>query len=200
VGWVPLETPEAAATALAEIAGHPKLVGIRYLIHRESDPGWLSAPARIEALRVLAQQGLAYEVVALAKGHLENAVTLADQIPELTLVIDHLGSPYVQGRRWEPWASIMSDLAQHDQCVVKYSGLDQIGESVEEYRPYVDHVFDRFPAERITWASNWPASRLGGPYDLIVDDSLRLLPQLTPDERASVFETTARRTYGLVVQ
>ena len=51
VGWVPLETPEAAATALAEIAGNPKLVGIRYLIHRESDPGWLSAPARIEALR-----------------------------------------------------------------------------------------------------------------------------------------------------
>jgi L-fuconolactonase len=197
VAWVPLQTPEAAAAALAEIAAHPKLVGIRYLIHREPDPAWISAPARLEALRLLAAHGLVYEVVALAKGHLENALTIAEQIPELPIVIDHLGGPYVRGHRWEPWASVMSELAQHSSCVVKYSGLDPIDGSVEAYRPYIDHVFECFPAARIMWASNWPASRLGESYQLLVDDSYRLLPPLTEAERERVFDTTARGTYGL---
>src|SRR3954452_23538853 len=64
VGWVPLETRDAAAAALVEIADDPKLVGIRYLIHREPDPAWLSARQRIESLQYLAHQGLVYEVVA----------------------------------------------------------------------------------------------------------------------------------------
>ena len=68
---------------------------------------------------------------------------------------------------------------------------------VEGYRPYVDHIFEQFGPERIMWASNWPATRLGGAYDLIVDDSLRLLPQLTSDEREQVFDGNARRTYRL---
>ena len=197
VGWLPLDTPETAAVALSAIADHPKLVGIRYLIHRQPDPDWLSAPDRIEALRILAQRGLVYEVVALAKGHLENALSIADQVPELTLVIDHLGGPYVRGNRREPWASIMSELAQHSSCVVKFSGLDPIDGSVEGYQPYVDHIVDQFSPGRIMWASNWPATRLGGSYQLIVDDSFSLLPEMTATERTQVFDGTARRTYGL---
>ncbi len=196
VGWVPLETPEAAAAALSHVAS-PELVGVRYLIHREPDPAWLAAPERLEALRLLARHGLVYELVALAKGHLENALAIAERVPELTLVIDHLGGPYVRGNRWEPWASIMHELAQHSRCVVKYSGLDPLDDSVEGYRPYIDYVFERFGPERIMWASNWPATRLGGTYQLIVEDSLRLLPQLSAGDRERVFDGTARRTYRL---
>jgi L-fucono-1,5-lactonase len=194
VGWIPLETPEVAAAALSRVAG-PALVGMRYLIHREPDPAWLSAPERLESLRFLAQQGLVYELVALAKGHLENGLSIAERVPDLSLVIDHLGGPYVRGNRWEPWASIMGELAQHPGCVVKYSGLDPIGGSTTGYRPYVEYLLEKFGPERIMWASNWPATRLGGSYQLIVEDSLRLLPELTSEEREFVFEGTARRTY-----
>jgi L-fuconolactonase len=196
VGWIPLESPAAAAAELAKFTG-PELVGVRYLIHREPDPEWLSAPPRLDALRLLADQHLVYELVALAKGHLDNALTIAERIPELTLVIDHLGGPNVRGNRWEPWASIMSRLAEHSGCIVKYSGLDPVEGSTSGYRPYVDFVFEHFGPERIMWASNWPASRLGDSYQLLVDDSLRLLPSLTPAERDQVFDRTARRTYGL---
>jgi L-fuconolactonase len=195
VGWIPLETPEIAAGALAQVAT-PELVGIRYLIHREPDPAWLSAPPRLDSLRLLAMEGLVYELVALAKGHLENALTIAEQVPDLTLVVDHLGGPYVRGNRWEPWASLMAELAGSSRCIVKYSGLDPVEKSVEAYRPYVDFVFEQFGPERIMWASNWPATRLGGAYQLIVEDSLQLLPNLTPTEREQVFDGTARRTYG----
>jgi L-fuconolactonase len=61
----------------------------------------------------------------------------------------------------------------------------------------VDHIVDQFSPERIMWASNWPATRLGGSYQLIVDDSFSLLPEMTATERTQVFDGTARRTYGL---
>jgi L-fuconolactonase len=200
VGWVPLETAEAAEAALDEIAelpGAAGLVGIRYLIHREPDPGWLSAPPRLDALRLLAERGLAYELLALVKGHLENALTIAERVPGLTLVLDHLAGPYVRGKRWQPWADTVAELGQHSRCVVKYSGLDPIDGSVERYRPYVEHLFEHFGPARMLWASNWPASRLGGAYELLVADSQRLLPELTPAQRDDVFEGAARRTYRL---
>jgi len=200
VGWVPLDSPRATEAALDELAALPDssgLVGIRYLIHREPDPAWLSAPARLDALRVLAERGLAYELLALVKGHLENALTIVEQVPGLTLVLDHLAGPYVRGKRWQPWADTVAELARRSRCVVKYSGLDPIDGSVEEYRPYVEHLFAHFGPARMLWASNWPASRLGGAYELLVADSLRLLPELTPAERAGVFGDNARRTYGL---
>jgi L-fuconolactonase len=92
----------------------------------------------------------------------------------------------------------MNELAQHPGCVVKYSGLDPIDGEVAAYRPYVEYLFEKFGPERIMWASNWPATRLGGSYQLIVEDSLGLLPELTSDERELVFDGTARRVYRML--
>src|SRR5690606_46442 len=123
VGWVPLHDADAASDALARF-DDPLLVGVRHLIHREPDPAWLASPPVLAALRVLADRGLAYELVALAKGHLDNLVAIVERVPQLTLVIDHLGGPNVRGERWEPWASLMRAAAQHPNCAVKVSGLD----------------------------------------------------------------------------
>lgn len=196
VGWVPLDDPDTAAAALDGI-DNPCLAGLRYLIHRQPEPRWLSDPARLDALRVVAGRGLVYELVALAKGHLDNAVAIVEHVPELTLIIDHLGGPHVRGERWEPWASIVRAAAQHERCMVKYSGLDPVDGSVEAYRPYVEHVFAEFGPDRVLWASNWPATRLGGSYKTIVDDSFALLPALSSAERDAVFGTNTRRVYGL---
>lgn len=196
VGWIPLHDPDAAGDALDRVAS-PVLVGVRHLIHREPDPAWLAAEPVLASLRLLAERSMVYELVALAKGHLDNALPIVEHVPELTLVIDHLGGPYVRGDRWEPWASLMGATAQHPRCAVKLSGLDPIDGSVEPYRRYVEHVVEVFGAERVMWASNWPATRLGAGYRAMLDDALDLLPELTPDERAAVFGANARRVYGL---
>src|SRR5690606_11805345 len=104
----------------------PNLVGVRHLIHREPDPAWLQTEPVIDALRVLASRGLVYELVALAKGHLDNAPKLIEAVPALDLVIDHLGGPNVRKQRWEPWATLMARAAEHSRCTVKMSGLDPI--------------------------------------------------------------------------
>jgi L-fuconolactonase len=195
VGWIPLGDAADTAAALDQFSD-PALVGVRHLIHREPDPRWLSSPATIEALRVLAARGLAYDVCALAKGHLDNAPAVAEQVPDLTIVIDHLGGPYVRGDRWEPWASLIADTATHDRCFVKFSSLDPIDGSVERYRPYVEHVFEHFGDDRVMWASNWPATRRGESYQQMVDDSFALLPVPAGAATDAVFGANARRAYG----
>jgi L-fuconolactonase len=197
VGWVPLGDADAAAAALDAVPADA-LRGIRTLLHREPDPAWICAPERIDALRVLAARGLVFDLVTLAKGHLDNAPRIVEAVPELTVVVDHLGSPHVRGGRWEPWASLMRDVAQHDRCHVKFSGLDPLDDGrVEAYRPYVDHVFEHFGPARVLWASNWPATRLGGSYRQIVDDSLALLPGLSSTEVDAVLDGNARRVYAI---
>lgn len=199
VGWVPLDNEATAAAALDDVAD-PALRGVRTLLHREPDPAWIVAPDRLDALRVLAERDLVYELVTLVKGHLDNAPVLLEAVPELTVVIDHLGSPHVRGARWEPWASLMREAAQHPNCVVKYSGLDPFDDgTVDGWRPYVDHVFEQFGAPRVLWASNWPATHMGaaGSYQQIVDDSLRLLPSLAPAAVDAVLGGNAERIYGL---
>jgi L-fuconolactonase len=196
VGWVPLDDPEATSAALDDV-GAPALRGVRTLLHREPDPQWVVAAARLDALRVLAAHGLVFDLVTIVKGHLDNAPRLLEAVPELTVVIDHLGSPHVRSGRREPWGSLMRTAAQHPQCHVKFSGLDPVDGAVDVYRPYVDHVFEHFGADRVMWASNWPATRLGGPYQQIVDDSMRLMPALSSTEVDAVLDGNARRVYGI---
>jgi L-fuconolactonase len=196
VGWVPLHDPSATAEAIERL-DDPLLLGARSLLHRERDPLWLSAPARLDALRVLAARSLVFDALTLAKGHLENVPTVLEQVPELTLVIDHLGSPYVRGERWEPWASLMSAAAQHPRCFVKYSSLDPVDGSVELHRPYIEHVFAEFGAERVMWASNWPATRRGASYRSMLDDARALLPRGAESAIDAVFGDNARRIYSL---
>jgi L-fuconolactonase len=196
VGWVPLQDADATAAAIAKVDDE-RLLGVRTLLHRESDPQWLSAPARLDALRVLAECSLVFDALTLAKGHLDNIPTVLERVPELTLVIDHLGSPFVRGDRWEPWASLMSAAAQHERCFVKYSSLDPIDGSVEPLRPYVEHVFSEFGTDRVMWASNWPATRRGASYRAMLDDARALLPRGAESEIDAVFGDNARRVYGL---
>jgi L-fuconolactonase len=196
VGWVPLHDPDATRGSLARF-DDPALVGVRHLLHREPAVDWLTTPAVLDALALLAQRGLVYELLALGKGYLENAPVVIERVPDLVLVIDHLGGPNVRGERWEPWASLMADAAQHERCVVKLSGLDPVDGSTEGYRRYVEHVLAQFGPDRVLWASNWPATRLGAGYQELLDDAVALLPALEADERAAIFGGNARRVYGV---
>jgi L-fuconolactonase len=156
----------------------------------------LRTPPVLDALRVLAERGLVFDVCALAKGHLDNVPGVIEAVPELSLVIDHLGGPIVAGGRWEPWASLMACAAQHDRCMVKLSGFDPVDGSTEGYRPYVEHLFEHFGPDRILWASNWPATRLGAGYRELFDDAMRLVPSLDARQRRAVLGGTARRVYA----
>ena len=88
--------------------------------------------------------------------------------------------------------------APHAGC--KFSGLlNQAGPawSLDDLRPYAEHVLDCFGPARLLWGSDWPPLRLAAAYDVWGEVSNQLLAGLSAAERAEVFGGTARRIYRL---
>ncbi len=96
VGWTDLTALAVADTAagLRELPGGEFLCGIRHPVLAEADPDWLARPAVLRGLRALPAAGLSFDVVTLPE-QLPAAVTAARSVPELTMVLDHLGDPPV---------------------------------------------------------------------------------------------------------
>lgn len=201
VGWVPLADPAAAARALEEFSARGKLVGIRHLISNEPDPAWLLQPGVLESLKRLAAMGLAFDAIPLNERQFDSVLAVARQIPDLRIVINHLGRPPVPEQGWEPWVSQMAQAARHENVTVKLSvGLDIVLRwrwSTEAIRRYADHVLERFGSNRVMAASNWPVVLLGGSFQDVWHGITDLLAGLSAPERAAVLGGTAERVYRL---
>lgn len=124
VGWIPLDRPDEAARMLERFSREPKFVGVRHLINVEPDPDWIMRSVVIEGLNMLALHGLTFDYVGILARHLEHVPTLAERLPALRIVVDHLGKPPIPGGGFEPWASLLAAAAEAPNVFAKLSGLD----------------------------------------------------------------------------
>jgi L-fuconolactonase len=201
VGWVPLADPSAAARALDELGERGRLVGIRHLISNEPDPEWVLQGRVQDSLKRLAARQLVFDAIPVNPPQFEAVIETARRLPDLAIVINHLGRPPVPERGWEPWASLIARAAGCPNVSIKLSaGLDIIMRwrwSTEAIRRYVDHVLHGFGPERIMAASNWPVILLGGSFVDVWRGITDLVSRLSTDERAAVLGGTAERVYRL---
>jgi len=201
VGWLPLADPSATARALERLRERGKLVGVRHLISNEPDPRWLLQDRVIESLKLLAAARLAFDAIPINTDQFESVLEVAGRLPELKIVINHLGRPPIPEAGWEPWATHIARAAEHRNIAMKLSiGLDIIMRwrwSTEAIRRYCDHVLDLFSAHRVMAASNWPVILLGASYAETWDGVRELVAGLSADEQRAVLGATAERVYGL---
>lgn len=200
VGWLPLEDQAALDEALPRFAAAARLVGCRHLNHDELDPAWLARPAVHAGLRMVADRHLTFDVVAVTERHLRDAANLAAEQPDLTVVVDHLGSPPLDTLSWQPWADALAVVAEQPNTVVKVSGLATLG--LKNYQPtllktYLEHARRQFGAKRMMYGSDWPVSTLALPYHAmwrVIDGATQ---DWTAADREQLFTRTAQETYRL---
>ncbi len=201
VGWLPLAEPDATVRAMERLAGRGKLVGVRHLISNEPDPRWLLQDGVMESLKLLAAAGLAFDAIPINAAQFESVLTVAERLPQLKIVMNHLGRPPIPDQGWEPWATQIARAAEHRNIAMKLSiGLDIIMRwhwSTDVVRRYSDHVLDLFHPRRVMAASNWPVILLGASYEETWNGITALLSDLSADERREVLGGTAQRVYGL---
>jgi L-fuconolactonase len=201
VGWVPLAEPSACKRALETLRARPKFVGMRHLIAYEPDPKWLLQAGVLESLSALAHSGLAFEAIPVNERQLATVIEVARRMPELSIVLNHLGRPPVPEGGWEPWASQMVHAAACPNMSVKLSaGGDLVARwhwSTGEIRRYVDHVLTHFGADRVMAASNWPVILLGGTFAEVWRGITELISGLSNAERAAILGGTAERIFRL---
>ena len=197
VGWVNLLDPDETNQRLAMYKKNPKFVGIRHLIHTEPDGDWVVQDVVLESLKVLAEQDMTFDVVAVFPNHLNHVPTLAEKIPDLKYVIDHLAKPPV-GQTDTPWFEQMAAAAEAPNVFTKLSGqFDNPAWTVDDVRPYVDFALDKFGPNRVMFGSDWPVCVLGGSYASVMDNTLALLEGLSEEERSAVLGGTATSFYNL---
>ena len=202
VGWLPLADPDATARELERLRTRGgKLVGVRHLISNEPDPRWLLQSGVVESLKLLAAAKLAFDAIPVNAAQFESVLDVAQRLPELKLVINHLGRPPIPEQGWEPWATQIARAAEHRNMSMKLSiGLDIIMRwrwSTDAIRRYCDHVLDLFSPDRVMAASNWPVILLGASYAETWNGIADLVAGLSAAERQAVLGGTATRIYGL---
>jgi L-fuconolactonase len=204
VGWVDLTDPEVAATlaGLRAGPGGEALVGIRHQVHDEPDPDWLLRDQVVVGLAAVAAAGLAYDLLVRER-ELPAARAVAQRLPELPLVVDHLAKPRIREGATNPWAGGLAALARHPNVACKVSGLvteaDWNAWTPEQLGPYVRHAADVFGPDRLLFGSDWPVCLVAASYAEVVAATEEALDRagLTPAEREAVFGANARRLYRL---
>jgi L-fuconolactonase len=199
VGWVQLDDPAVAEAQLDRWSSDPAFVGVRHLVHDDPRDDFLALPAVRTSLGLLAARGLPYDVPDAWPRHLGATGELAAALPELTVVVDHLGKP-PHGRPDLPeWRSVLADVAARPNTVAKVSGLQVRGVpfTADVLRPAWDAALELFGPERLIWGSDWPMTLLTAGYAGTWEVMAGLIGELTPDEQQKILAGTAGRVYRL---
>lgn len=188
---------DAGFDAWLEECGTLQVKGFRRILHVVPDD--LSQNEVFRAnLRKIGRKGLPFDMCFLAR-QLHIAETLAGACDGQQLVLDHCGVPDIAGGAFDDWARGIDRVAALQHVSVKLSGISAYcapgRKSVELLRPWVDHVLDRFGAERMVWGSDWPVVLLGAGLLPWIEMTRGLLAELSGEEQAAIGTGNARRIY-----
>jgi predicted TIM-barrel fold metal-dependent hydrolase len=232
IGLVDVTLPPAEVERLIEahrrIAG-PRFVGVRNRTawHPSPEvrsnltappPGPLGTPAFAEGARALARAGLVLDVWCYHT-QLPMVLDLARAVPELIIVLDHLGGPLgvgpFAGRREEvfaAWRPMIRALAACPNMRVKLGGLAmEVGgwdfqeaprpphsrQLAEAWRPWIETAIEAFGPGRAMFESNFPVDKGMCGYRQLWNAFKRLAAGAGEAEKAALFAGTAVATYGL---
>ncbi|GAB3162323.1 amidohydrolase family protein [Myceligenerans halotolerans] len=197
VGWVPLDHEPGTAAALEELAAEPLLRGIRHLVHDDPRDDFFDLPQVRASLGRVADHGLVLDVPDAWPRHLQATARLARDLPQLTVVLDHLGKPPLGGDLGA-WRVEFDRLAAAPNSVVKFSGLHLPGApfTTAVVGHLLDIALEAFGADRIMYGGDWPMSVPHGGYRPTWEVMRACLDRLTPGERDAILGGNAERIYA----
>ncbi|WP_328752893.1 amidohydrolase family protein [Streptomyces sp. NBC_00285] len=202
VGWADLTSSSIGDVLDALLAGPGGgyLRSLRHLVQSETDPHWLQRPDVERGLRAARDRGLHYDV--LVRDHqLDQAIRLAERLPDLPQVLNHAGKPDIARQDIADWERGIRQLAAHPQVVCKVSGLiteaDHSRWTTADIRPAWDVLVSAFGPERLMFGSDWPVADLAGSWNRWAATVDELLTGWSESDVDALLVGTARAFYGL---
>jgi len=199
VGWVDLTDPRLGAV-LDEFQKRPKFKGVRHPVHDEADDRWLVRDDVTGGLAELERRGLPFDLL-LRPRHLRLIPRIAERVPELRMVIDHIAKPPIAAQTMEPWARDIEAAAALPQVWCKLSGMiteaDPAGWRAEDLRPYVAHVLRSFGPDRLMFGSDWPVCLPAGSWKEVLAAFTQAIGAQPIEVREKLLGETAVKFYGI---
>jgi len=199
VGWAPIAGDRFGA-ALEELAGRPKLKGLRHVVQAEPDDNFLLREDFNRGIRALDGSGLVYDILIYER-HLPQTIEFVDRHPAQTFVLDHIAKPLIREKVLEPWAARMRELAKRESVSCKLSGMvteaDWSGWTLDSLRPYLDVVTETFGPQRLMAGSDWPVCLVASGYAQWFGVLEEYFTEFSRQEREAIFGGNAKRVYRL---
>ena len=234
VGFANLELGSAVGDVLDAHgeAGQGRFKGIRQIAPWDDDlsltpeflhgaPHRLMAPAFRAGFAELARRGLSFDAWIYGP-QIPDLIDLADAFPNATIIIDHCGTPVMQGAyardrqaSFRAWASAMDELAHRENVHCKLGGLAKwisdlafheyprppaSVDLAKAWQPYVDVCIEAFGPRRCMFESNFPQEKPSCGYGVFWNACKRMTVAMSADEQAELFAGTACRVYRLPLE
>ncbi|WP_375393042.1 amidohydrolase family protein [uncultured Sphingomonas sp.] len=196
VGWATLRSPAATERQLEDFDG--KLVGLRNNHLWAPDGDIIGREQCLASVRLLSARGLPLDLHFPDYTSLPLALRLVEQVPDVRLVIDHLGKPDLgKPATFASWSEAIAPLSRHPDVFLKYSGWATFTGRTEpsDVQRYIDRAIELFGTERIIFASNWPVALVAGSYRDTYDATLSTLAGLSAVDLDNIMYGSARRCY-----
>ena len=203
VGWLDVQSADSIS-ACDKYLAHPAaryLKGIRDIAQDHPNPNYLSTDQAIATVRAIGKRGLVYEILTKTP-ELKAGIDLVRACPDMQFVLDHISKPYISRQEFEPWKSLITELAKFPNVACKISGLVTEAHwqnwKVSDFTPYINHIIESFSPARLIFGSDWPVALLGAKnYAEIVHLAESVTASLSPDEKRGFWSENARSLYKI---
>jgi predicted TIM-barrel fold metal-dependent hydrolase len=232
VGRVDFTTGDAVKPVLEALihAGDGRLKGTRYNAFNTDIPvmgmeraplitpkGLLADAKFRQGAASLAAYGLSLDT-GCYHPQLMDMVAFVSSIPNVPIVINHIGGPLIIGRyaadpaaTFAEWKKGMTELAKRPNVNVKLGGQGQdwnypighVGPATtsvalaEKWKPWMETAIELFGAQRCMFESNFPVDKTTASYDTIWNAFKRITAGASADEKALLYGGVARKFYRL---
>ena len=167
VGWIDLCSEGTTRRQLDEFCKSEKLVGVRHVVHDEPEDDFMLRDDFLKGISLLKDYELTYDLLLFPK-HLPAASKVVSMFPEQKFVLDHISKPLIKDHIISPWKEDIFRMADHKNVWCKLSGMvteaDWESHKSEDFRPYLDIIFEAFGTDRLMTGSDWPVCRLADEY------------------------------------
>lgn len=219
-GIEPVLDAHAAASSRLRGVRHPLAWHPSPLIpFKEEHPELLLRPEMIEAAKVLAQRDLSFDAFVFYN-QLPEIVALARAVPDLRIILNHLGGPLTDPRFddeaeeiFAQWKAGMRVVGECENVVVKLGGMGMLPTAADYWtrhplpptseqhaawiRPYVMHALECFSVERAMFQSNFPTEKPSANYGIVWNSFKRIAAAFSEAENSKLFFENAKRAYKL---
>ncbi|MEP6652050.1 MAG: amidohydrolase [Myxococcales bacterium] len=183
---------------LDQLVAMPGVKGVRRILHTEPDE-LSQGELFVSNVRRLSAHGLTFDLCVRAD-QLPVGRLLAARCPDVTFIMDHCGVPDVAGQALDPWRENIKRIAELPNVNAKISGVVAYAKpdwTVDDLRPFVEHVIQTFGWDRVMWGSDHPVCTLTANLNRWVEATHAIIAGASKEQKAALLHRNAECIYRM---
>lgn len=166
VGWVDFRA-ENIGERLEYFSQFNLVKGFRHIVQSEPQDDFLLREDFCRGIALLRDYDYTYDILIYPR-HLKHAKAFVKRFPDQKFVIDHLAKPLIRDGKVNEWKEDLKAFAEFGNVFCKIAGLvneaDWVKWKIDDFRIYINTVFEIFGPDRVMFGSDWPVCLVGASY------------------------------------